>query len=744
MAANHEQMKNVTSHLTCLICHELYKDPKYLPCYHSYCEECLVKLQNPQHLDITCPECGKTSLIPPGGIKQLPNNFLISRIVEEVTLKEKLTGEAEVNCDVCIRNDPAVVLCFDCGFFLCGHCHEHHKHSKEYQCHNISSLEELRKENKDIKVQPKTMPMLCQEHNMELNFYCDTCEELVCHYCTMTDHNEHEHNTVSRMANKYKLKLNKVAEPVEQMIDGVSQVHQRVIANQQKMERLIDEVNQQIDNYYEKLQQQLLQQKEDLKKELHKVFTQKKKVISMQLEEIEHIEVQMKSMTELNNAVKSGSDQEVLLVKNQVTEDMKRLIDSYKNLKAQPVELTVHFSPANEFQNWFPQLANIFYGDAVPDYSVVESIPSLAFTNKNVKFTIVTKNAIGYLCSKGGSKVVTQAHSINTGEIIPVAIRDNKDGSYCASFVSNEAGEVKLSIFIKGKHIKGSPYSVSVRRNYLALNIPSKIINDDGKMGEPWGIAFGKDGIWAVTDHSNHCVYIFDSQDQLLKKFGSKGVGIAQFHCPAGLAFDADNYLYVVCRYNHRVQKFNVRGEYFLQFSNLGTAYGQLDCPLGITVYDNRVYVADQCNGCISVFYCDGKFSHRIGLSNLSTATFDVVIDDSNQLLVADKRNHCITIFTHDGSFAGRIGTKGSSRGQLFCPSGVAVDKYGFVLVIEGVNHRVSIFDKYGVFIHCFGSKGSAEGQFHTNENLGIALSPNGSIYISDYCNKRIQILSNF
>lgn len=739
-----EQMEEVASHLTCLICHELYKNAKYLPCYHSYCEECLVNLQNPPKSDITCPECRKTCAIPTGGIKQLPNNFLINRIVEEVMLKEKVTGEEAVYCDVCIRNDPATVLCFDCGYFLCGHCHEYHKHSKEYQCHKMSQLKELREEKKDIIVRSKTKPMLCQEHDVELNFYCDTCEQLVCHYCTMTDHNGHEHNTVNRMASKHKVELDRIIEPVEQMINGVFQVRQKVIANQQKMEALTNKVNHEIDDYYEKLQKQLLQQKEDLKKEVHKVFTHKNKVISMQLEQVEHIEVQLRSMKELNNAVKCGSDQEVLLVKNQVIGDMRRLTDCYKDLKAEPVELTLKFLPANDFQNWFPQLGNIFYGDAAPVYSVAENIPSLAFANKNVKFTIVTRNAIGCLCSKGGSKIVAKAQSINTADPIPIAIRDNRDGTYCASFVSNEAGEVRLSVIIDGKGIKGSPYNVSVRRNYLTLNIPSKIVDDNGKMGEPWGIAFGNDGMWAVTDHSNHCVYIFDSQDQLLKKFGSKGVGIGQFNCPAGVAFDADNYLYVVCRYNHRVQKFNVSGEYFLQFSSLGTAYGQLDCPLGITIHNNRVYVADQCNGCVSVFHCDGRFSHSIGLSNLSTATFDVVISCNDQLLVADKRNHCISIFTLDGSYVGKIGTKGSERGQLFCPSSIAVDKYGFILVIEGVNHRVSIFDKDGAFIHYFGSKGSAEGQFHTNESLGIALNPNGSIYISDYYNKRIQIFSNF
>ena len=115
------------------------------------------------------------------------------------------------------------------------------------------------------------------------------------------------------------------------------------------------------------------------------------------------------------------------------------------------------------------------------------------------------------------------------------------------------------------------------------------------------------------------------------------------------------------------------------------------------------------------------------------------------RLLVADKRNHCISFFTLDGKLRGeRSVPKGSDKGELYCPAGVAVDEYGCILVIEGVNHRVSIFDKDGVFVHCFGSKGFAEGQFHTNESLGIALSPDGNIYISDYYNKRIQIYSNF
>ena len=737
-----EQMKKVASHLTCPVCYELYKKPKYLPCYHSYCEECLAKLQKAGSDSITCPECRKTSAIPSGGIKQLPNNFFINRIVDEVALKEKVTGEEDVRCDLCVREDPAVVLCFDCGVFLCIHCHESHKYSREYQGHSMSQLKELRKEKKDINVRPKAKPLLCQEHDgMELNFYCGTCEQLVCHYCTTIDHNGHEHNTVKKMANKNRAELDDIIKPVEEMIGELSKAHQKVTITREKVEIQATEVDQQIDDYYDQLQRRLQQQREELKKELHEVSSQKKKALSLQLEQMEHTQGQLESMKELNNAIKSGSDQEALFMKKQVTEDVKRMTDGYKQLKTEPVELaTMQFIPVEEYQKWFPQFANVFYGDADPFTSMAENVPSLAYVNNNVNFTIVTKNTQGNRCSKGGSEVISQVQSSSTGDVIPVAVKNNQDGTYSASVVPKQAGEVKLSVIINGRHIQASPYSVRCR-NYFALNVPSKTVNGDGRLGGPFGIAFGKDGMLAVVDCSNNCVYIFGSQDQVVKRFGTHGNGNGQFKFPTGVAFDDDNHLYVVDKYNHWVQKFTIRGEYMLKFGNFGSSNGQLQLPVGITVHNKRVYVADQCNHRISVFQCDGNFSQTIGQSGELNRPYDVAVNN-NQLLVANTYGHCISIFTLDGNYINKFGKRGTGRGDLSSPTSLTIDMYGSIIVTEYGNDRVSVFNKDGVFIQCFGSKGSAEGQF--SSPYGIALSPNGSIYISDYGNKRIQTFSDY
>ena len=133
---------------------------------------------------------------------------------------------------------------------------------------------------------------------------------------------------------------------------------------------------------------------------------------------------------------------------------------------------------------------------------------SLAHVNGAVKFTVITKNAQGHICTNGGSKVIAQAQSSSTGGVIPFTIKDNKDGCYSASFAAKQSGEVRLSVIISGKHIKGSPYTVSVCRNCRALKAPSKIVNNGGRMDELWGIAFVKDGMWPVSDHSNDYVYL--------------------------------------------------------------------------------------------------------------------------------------------------------------------------------------------------------------------------------------------
>ena len=725
-----QKIKEVTGHLSCPICYELYKKPKYLPCYHSYCEECLVKLV--KQSNITCPECRKTSVVPSGGVERLPNNFFINRLLDEVALKRKVEGEEEAKCDLCVRGDEVEVLCLDCGAFLCTHCVSNHKYSRDWQNHNLMPLNDLRSKKEEVAIKPKAKYAMCQRHELELNFYCETCDQLVCHYCIMKDHLKHDHDTVKEMAAKHREELDKIMKPVEKMIEGFSAACKKVSNTREKIGAQAVEIDKDIDRYYEELYRRLQQQRDELKKELHETSRQNKKEVTLQLEQMEDTQAQLESIKELNGAMKKGSDQETLLMKKQLVDDVKRISDSYNKSDTQPVQsATMEFVPVEEYKKSMPQFGGLFYGNACALNSEMLNVPEMVSKGERVKFNVVTKNLSNILCNKGGSKVVIQAQS-SRGDVTPVEVKDNKDGIYSASFVANQVGEVKLSVTIKGQQIKGSPFNVKVHKNYTTLDKHSKVVNEGGRMGEPYGIAFGRDGMYAVGDCVDHCVRIFDRQDQLIRKFGSQGTGNGQFKYPHGVAFDDNNHLYVTESSNNRVQKFDINGTYLLKFGTYGIGKGQLSSPIGIAIHGGKVYVVENSGGRISVFHCDGQFSHIIGSGCLNRPWYVAVSND--QLLVADWCHHCISIFTLDGNYVGKYDTRGTGREQLDCPCGIATDMYGFIFVTEYSKNRVSIFNKDGVFVHSFG-------QFF--KPRGIAISPTCDIYVSEEGNKRIQIFSS-
>ena len=730
-----KEVKKATVNLTCPICYQLFNNPKYLPCHHSYCEQCLEKMQVQNK--IICPECRKESTVPPRGVKELPNNFFINRMVDELILKRKVEGEEEVKCDECDEDDPVVAYCPECNMFYCQTCNDSHKRSKRFRGHGIVPLTELRS-NKSIPLEAKIKLPLCKEHDEQLKYYCETCEQLICMYCTVKEHNGHNHDTVKKMATKHHNELKDVTAPVDEMIRDLSEAHDNIDKMKKKIRRQGDEVDKKIDRHHNEMVQKLMKQKKQVKQQAHDAVSQKEKALTVQLKEVEYAQAEVLSMKELKDVIEKSSDLEALSAKKQVIDRMQQITDKFNKLNTDPLQsATMEFVPSKES---FPQFGQLFI-HIDPCACEVVNLPNHITVGKELELSIITKYRNGSQCSIGGSQVSVQLES-NTGEVTSAQVRDNNNGDYMASVLVQQGGEVKLSAFVNSQQIKGSPYSVVVH-DYTRVGKPSKIINNDGNMGKPWGIAFGKNGMWAVADNTKHCVYIFDRQDQLIRKVGIHGNGNGQLEYPKGVAFDSNNHLYVADYNNNRVQKFEVSGEYLLQFGSYGSGNGQLKHPIGITIHNNKVFITEDNNKRISVFHTNGQFSRIIGKGQLGKP-YDVTVNTNNQLLVADYvySHHCIYTFTLDGNYVSKFASYGSGRGQLSNPLSLTTDLYGFTLVVEFGNDRVSIFNKDSIFIHCFGSSGSVDGEFRYP--FGMAIGSNGSMYVSDTYNKRVQIFSTY
>lgn len=92
------------------------------------------------------------------------------------------------------------------------------------------------------------------------------------------------------------------------------------------------------------------------------------------------------------------------------------------------------------------------------------------------------------------------------------------------------------------------------------------------------------------------------------------------------------------------------------------------------------------------------------------------------------------------------IGSMGSEPGQLQKPRGIAIAPDGTIYVADSGNHRIQHFSTDGKVLHTWGSfadiaAGEAPGGTF-NEPWGIAIGKDGSVYVTDTWNHRVQKFS--
>ena len=205
-----------------------------------------------------------------------------------------------------------------------------------------------------------------------------------------------------------------------------------------------------------------------------------------------------------------------------------------------------------------------------------------------------------------------------------------------------------------------------------------------------------------------------------------------------------------------------------------GTERGQFNLPRGITVGpDGSFYVVDTANMRIQKFDATGKWVQIIGAGKgngdgeftgfsdeaVGTGPGGIAVDPAGNIYVADTWNHRIQKFDKDGKFLGKWGefislgdpaaaNDAAKDTKFFGPRGIAIGPDGNVYVTDTGNKRVQIFDSNGKFLRKIDSGMSATklspnypftlpGEL--NEPIGIAVDGAGNVYVADTNNKRIQ-----
>lgn len=168
--------------------------------------------------------------------------------------------------------------------------------------------------------------------------------------------------------------------------------------------------------------------------------------------------------------------------------------------------------------------------------------------------------------------------------------------------------------------------------------------------------------------------------------FGASGSGDGQFSDPAGVAVDdSTGDVYVVDSGNDRVQKFGAEGKYLAQFGGAETPAGAFSGPASIAVDNGAgadkgdVYVTDVGHGVIDVFNTAGKYVSQIvgAPTSFAGTLLGVAVDGSGDIWVYESAGN-VDEFSEAGALVKQFNT-GRGAG-----AGFALDSAGHVYVLFG------------------------------------------------------------
>ena len=97
-----------------------------------------------------------------------------------------------------------------------------------------------------------------------------------------------------------------------------------------------------------------------------------------------------------------------------------------------------------------------------------------------------------------------------------------------------------------------------------------------------------------VSDHSAHCVKVFNREGHFQYRFGEKGVGDGEFDSPCFLSVTKSKHLLVCDCKNHRIQVFELDGKFVGKFGIKGSKLGCFQGPYSTAVQSNdRILLFD-------------------------------------------------------------------------------------------------------------------------------------------------------
>ncbi|XP_014731860.1 PREDICTED: tripartite motif-containing protein 66 [Sturnus vulgaris] len=340
----------------CLVCKwELWRrEPRMLPCLHSFCKDCLPDLIQgysciPTEYDVlyegilSCPVCKQTCFA--------------RDVVENFFLKDFPSGDSAMakSCSLCKEKRPAHSLCTRCNKWLCSSCTEEHRHGKDPGEHFLSvSLRGCTAAEDEA----GELCSFCGVHPEEaLQVFCETCDTLTCRSCLLPEHTEHRFRHLDEALQNQRIILENVITKVEEKKNGIQVSTKQIEDRLLEVKHLYKKVENQIKMAKMVLMNEIDKRTNILLEQLEKITSERKQRLEQQLQGVVVLGRQVEHVQNfISWAVCSKKSIPFLFSKELIVFQIQRLLETNCNTDTGP-PLKIRFTWDPTY--WTKQLSNL-------------------------------------------------------------------------------------------------------------------------------------------------------------------------------------------------------------------------------------------------------------------------------------------------------------------------------------------------------------------------------------------------
>ena len=285
---------------------------------------------------------------------------------------------------------------------------------------------------------------------------------------------------------------------------------------------------------------------------------------------------------------------------------------------------------------------------------------------------------------------------------------------------------------------------------------------------DPRGVSVSQNGNLAfVTDSGGKRVEVFNLLTTGANYSGwtfaytiPSGTGASAFVGPRGLTTTSDNHLLLTDEWGFSLHELSFTPTGATVTRNLFGSAAPLpgvDSPRGVRVAaSGQVYMVDYWN--MRIEYMNGNgtgaasFGFRGNPNQAGAINFawDAAISPATgNIFVANRENDQVQVFSPSGTSIKIFGKVGSANGLMKFPQGIAFAPDGTLLVDDSGNDRIerwtmSAGDTVATWTANYGTKGMGKTAppGGLNNPTGIAVAADGTIWVADTLNNRIQSMS--